>query len=167
MAYKILRDPADIIDLKERLMRGEFPVDLSKKFGIGIASVHLWKNKFQKAEPDLVFPRMKGQKRPSEVRNQVQPVETEPVQITDTADISDTKNIVDTPLTRQVSDVTEDTQQFAGVQKVSKAPVINPTKTLRYIINGVEMNIPQSVPVEIDSSAKHVSITKDTIRIEF
>jgi len=167
MAYKILRDSEEINDLKERLLRGEFPVDLSKKFGIGIASVHLWKKKFQKAEPDLVFPMMKGQKRPSEVRNQMQAVETEPIQITDTTDISDIKNMVDTYLSRQVSNVTEDTQHLASIQRVSKAPLIKPEKTFRYIIDGVQMNIPQSVPVEIDSSAKHVSITKDTIRIEF
>lgn len=155
MAYKILKDPKEIADLKQRLLNGEFPMVLAKQFGIGEASIYNWKKKFARAEPDIVFPVIKGKKRPKHERTQIQPVQVESIH---TATDS---------FSNQISGVTRDTQEGANIKEALEKPTIKTVKTLKYIVNGVQVNIPQSVPVEIDPSAKSVSITKDAITVEF
>lgn len=150
MANKRLTDPEEINRLKQDLLKGEFPIDLATKYGIGIASVHNWKKKFEEEDKTLQFPAMRGKKRAQAVEqidNKIKNRQVHQVQQTQNKQVKPIKS----PKTQVI------------VPEVAKIAA----SAHHYVINGVKMAIPDNVEVEIDPSAKHVIINKDRTIVEF
>lgn len=127
----------EIEEMKQMVIAGVAPEDISQKFDCAISTVHYYKAKFKKE--GLEFPTIRGQRPTGEFKGGVK------------GTLKPTLGTINVP--------------SMGMNTNYNA--LNPLTQMLFIVNGVEIPVKPGTQVHVDNGAKSINISQGKIEINY